>query len=53
MHKDDLKRLMKSSPKLVEYCIERILADSETSRILKAINREEKKNGRNNKDKSG
>ena len=34
-----MKRLIKSNPKLVNYCIRRILSDEETANILREINR--------------
>jgi len=40
MNDKNMKRLLKSNPKLVQYCIERIMSDDETARILRSINKE-------------
>jgi len=32
-----MQRLLKSNPKLVKYCIKRILGDTETAKIFKSI----------------
>lgn len=39
MRPNEMKRLLKSNPKLVKYCIQRILSDEETAKILREINR--------------
>lgn len=44
MNQRDMKRLLKSNPKLVRYCVKRILDDSETARIFKSITKDKKEN---------
>ena len=39
MNEKDIRRLLKSNPKLVQYCIDRILKDDETAKILNSINK--------------
>ena len=50
MNLREMKRLIKSNPKLVKYCIERILSDDDTAKILREINRNvrEKEKNENN-----
>ena len=37
MNDRDMRRLLRSNPKLVRYCIQRILGDTETARIFRSI----------------
>ena len=47
MNEKEIKRLLKSDPKLIEYCIKRILSDREAARVIKEIYKceTEKKDG--------
>lgn len=56
MKDKDMQRLLKSNPRLIQYCLDRILEDDETAKILRSINdraMRKYKQGRNSgKDKS-
>lgn len=41
MREKDLERLLKSDPKMIRYCIKRILADEEIAKIMRRLYREE------------
>ena len=40
MREKDIKRLIRSDIKLIQYCMCRLLSDQETSRILKEIKKD-------------
>ena len=40
MNEKDIKRLVRSDVKLIQYCMQRILSDEESAKILKKIHKE-------------